>query len=408
MGDASPDAPLPLEDLAGLRDLSADSSLVSDVPFDDPSAEVAPDALPDVLDAPITDSSSDAKRDVSSDVSLDAHPPVRVARLEVASGIALMEDGTLRHWGTSAIGVYDPTPVRFSSFMRDAVRVASGGAHMCAVLASGRVHCIGSNRSAQLGAQPYGDGMYRSLLVDEITTATEVCAGNEFTCALLADRTPRCWGWGFFVGIRVTDPPRLYVVPSVAPEGLTDIAGLAAGFRYACAVARDGHVYCWGDVPGLTGIRPDRPTLIGGLQDVIQISSQYQSTCALRRGGTVWCFGDIAHAIRPVEVPGLSGVAEVAVGTSHACARMEDGSVRCWGENRFGQLGDGTIALDVVTTPTVVRGLPPVIQVGTRGASTCALTTDHGVYCWGDNRSAELGVATPTSSQSSPVHVPIE
>ncbi|MCW5838099.1 MAG: hypothetical protein KIS78_37255, partial [Labilithrix sp.] len=35
--------------------------------------------------------------------------------------------------------------------LRDVVKVAHGGAHACALLANGQVHCWGSNDSGQLG-----------------------------------------------------------------------------------------------------------------------------------------------------------------------------------------------------------------------------------------------------------------
>lgn len=101
-------------------------------------------------------------------------------------------------------------------------------------------------------------------------------------------------------------------------------------------------------------------------------------------------------------------VVQISAGGAHSCARLDDGTVRCWGNNLLGQAGGGTVtpAADGGTedkvdplqypTPHVVSGIAGATVVGTGGAYradgvSCAGTKDLKMYCWGQNRSHQLG-----------------
>ncbi len=78
---------------------------------------------------------------------------------------------------------------------------------------------------------------------------------------------------------------------------------------------------------------------------------------------------------------GLAAFAPLAVGASHACAVLE-GAVHCWGWNRDGQLGDGT--RDDRAAPTLVLGVPTdVVELAAGKSTTCAVTSQGAVECWG-------------------------
>lgn len=93
----------------------------------------------------------------------------------------------------------------------------------------------------------------------------------------------------------------------MAVQGLSDVAGLGAGWYHTCVWLGAGSMRCWG-------------------------SNQYGS---LGDGTTT-------SSPTPIAVPGMSDVVDVAGGSGHACARSGDGSVRCWGSNQRGQVGDWT------------------------------------------------------------------
>ncbi|HEY2832564.1 MAG TPA: hypothetical protein VGJ14_09075 [Sporichthyaceae bacterium] len=93
----------------------------------------------------------------------------------------------------------------------------------------------------------------------------------------------------------------------------------------------------------------------------------------------------------PVPVTGLAtGVRTISAGHSYACALTEAGAVWCWGSNKSGQLGDGTN--NDSSVPVQVSGLAAnVVAISAGEYHMCALTADGAVQCWGHGRAGQLG-----------------
>lgn len=97
-------------------------------------------------------------------------------------------------------------------------------------------------------------------------------------------------------------------------------------------------------------------------------------------------------------------------GTNRTCAILSN-NVWCWGSNNMGQLGDGTTVNSNI--PVKVRSIGDmkygkIIDIFTAQHHSCVLTQlgiNKKVYCWGDNRSGQLGNSDFGSSYSA---VPIE
>src|SRR5262249_41366579 len=112
--------------------------------------------------------------------------------------------------------------------------------------------------------------------------------------------------------------------------------------------------------------------------------------------------------LRPAEVKALgSRVGRLATGGAHACVFTEDdGQVWCWGDNRSGQLGTGDTARRLVPTAIDPQGLGQVEtnQLFPGGTPSCALRDDNTLWCWGGNRYGQLGIGN-TDQRPSPVQV---
>ena len=83
----------------------------------------------------------------------------------------------------------------------------------------------------------------------------------------------------------------------------------------------------------------------------------------------------------PAEPTGGAAFASIDAGYFYTCGLARDGAAYCWGDNRYGQLGDGTLAPRA--TPTAVAGGLAFTSVSAGVFQTCGVATDRRAYCWG-------------------------
>ncbi len=112
--------------------------------------------------------------------------------------------------------------------------------------------------------------------------------------------------------------------------------------------------------------RLDRPVVVPGNLKFKQIASGAFFACGLAREGFVYCwgynrYGQVGNgSTENVDVPRLVSkelrFRLVTVGgnefSGHACGITTDGDVFCWGDNRWGQVGSGSTVQ--ATKPEVV------------------------------------------------------
>jgi len=110
------------------------------------------------------------------------------------------------------------------------------------------------------------------------------------------------------------------------------------------------------------------------------------------------------HATLPLTGTGTAAQAQsVLAGGNHNCAVKTDHTLWCWGNNFSGQLGDGTTTNNPV--PVQVSGHTTDWATVSPGQGyTCAVKTDHTLWCWGWNPDGQLGNGS-TAGSPVPVHV---
>ena len=292
-----------------------------------------------------------------------------------------------------------------------------GASFGCAHLSDQSVWCWGRNDEGQLGYATtdvcpldLGGGTTRAIAchtfpfqVEHLNRTSAVSAGAAFACALAVDGTVRCWGSNANGQLGNGT-----VITSQAPvdvTGLSNVESLALGKRHACALS-SGQVSCW------------------GANDLGELGGPTTDTCPID-GVMTGC------AKTPLAVPGLSNVSAIAAGDNHTCAILIDGSVTCWGDNGWGQLGIGTagepppeppgdasdggadasdadgdagpmnpLRASVVTA--LATPLSSVLALAAGGSHTCAVRDGGDVLCWGRDDRGELGSAASGGSAGCP------
>jgi len=340
---------------------------------------------------------------------------------------ALTDDGAVWCWGANGSaqlgrGVTSPNTPMAVAGITGARDLFVGATHSCAVVADG-VHCWGAADQLRLGASRPSATEPTPQRVPGITLAmgAAFAAGDDFSCAVSnAAGEVQCWGGGAFGQLGQATGTVGEAAPSAGTVGgLRGVIGLAAGARHACARTADG-VFCWGaDLWGQRGdgiaARPRaEPVSLrfgGGMPRLSTFAAGGAHACAVSMGA-VWCWGEgtagqlgngqTGNAAAPVRAsapPSASSPTALCAGNRHTCAIYGD-AVWCWGDNTHGALGNTSVT-GVSARPVQVTGLPsPPTRLACGADHTCALVeggADPQVYCWGDNRSLQLGAMGVTN-----------
>ncbi len=284
--------------------------------------------------------------------------------------------GRLGHADETSIGDNEaPGSLDPIDLGRGAVQISAGGGHTCAVLDDAQVRCWGLNNHGQLGmgmGMNVGDdespGSVPSVNLGE--DAIMVAAGLEHSCALLSTGQVRCWGRNQTGQLGRGDTDNLGVDQDPAEEPpviLPEPADLiVCGRNHCCVRLVTGNMMCWGEGGsgrlgyGDTDDYGDDETLAEILpvtppSPIVQLAARGLHTCALLEDESLRCWGEadrgrlgLGDNVDQLEFPmtpidtGLTGTATgIAAGDSFTCAHFDNGQVKCWGDNDHGQLGYG-------------------------------------------------------------------
>jgi len=154
-----------------------------------------------------------------------------------------------------------------------------------------------------------------------------------------------------------------------------------------------------------------------GTLEIVSISAFENFSCALTGTGAAYCWGNNssgqlgmggrtkgnrAKKATPQAVAGGFTFAALSVGDSylHACGVTALGDSYCWGGNRSGELGDGSF--DQSSGPVEVSGSHSFRSLTTNWENTCGVTTSSAGYCWGGNSAGDLGNGTIGGDEPAP------
>jgi len=233
-------------------------------------------------------------------VSRNQLTPIEVSGISNATSITtssgysctLLSAGTIKCWGQDYSGqlgsgsrntttftwpgstsqqtdYFSRVPVQVTGISNaTAISAATGwGRHTCAIVDGGSIKCWGADYNGQLGSGSRntqtitsGSSSYTDyfsptpVTVTGISTATAISAGGEHTCALLEDKTIKCWGanWSGQLGSGSshtcsTDSYSNCSATPVSVSGIDTAIAISAGGSYSCALLEDKTVKCWGE-----------------------------------------------------------------------------------------------------------------------------------------------------------------
>ena len=321
-------------------------------------------------------------------------------------------DGTFvdRSTGTKVVGI------------SDARAVAVGERHACALRDNGTVMCWGANDRGQLGrGSASSTDSPTPAAVPGLTSVISIDAGEDTTCAVLADYTLRCWGANDFGQLGVGD---LADRASPVVVALDTVSDTALGAQFSCATQATGRVWCWGrNDDGRLGVgsttdrsvpaevRLSSPGVVGS------VGAGLHHACAMKLAGTVECWGrnfegqlgdgSLNDRLTPGPVSDITSATALTVGRYHSCIEMLGGGARCWGSDVHGQLGDAAAPFSLRPTTVDLSNLAGT-DIGSLAAGsvhTCAVLATNRATCWGGNFEAQLGDDTLVSARPFPSSV---
>lgn len=243
--------------------------------------------------------------------------------------------GTVHKYGTPRIALA-PATVTVSE---PVVHVAAGDGHACVTTKSGKVRCWGNAYGGRLGtlfAKEYPDPVLKPKLVPGVSGSLGAAAGD---CHAASWSATGVIAWGCNRDGRLGAGT---FEEHASPKRVVGLSGkivqVALG-ALGCARNARGDAWCWGD-NAHTAIPFEE-------RDIIDVAAGFRRACIVRKDGSVYC--GRPGAMEKVVLPKAS---RIRTGRDHTCALLRSGQVRCWGRRDEGVLGDGVP--DFIRTPRVV------------------------------------------------------
>lgn len=362
--------------------------------------------------------SPDARAPLDARPALDRH-------VLTASGFscAYRVGGAPTCWGDNAwgqLGSPDLTDHLVPFVLDQTVEaIAIGTYRSCAIHRDATVWCWGGTGYGLLGdGTPTGNGMPHPVptLVSTTSSLVALRMGSLSTCGLTATGLAQCWGHNF--DGELANGSRIdAVIPTWTTAYRGEHVADAAMFRGTLLVDGDGHAETFG--MALFGA-----STITSVPDAVRYVYTGVSGCALRANGEVWCVGRNDYGVvgvaptgetcsgvipapcisQPVRVP-LPEIVDLYGGGQNVCALTASGDAYCWGDNRWGTLGNGTLAPSFAPVSIALPGGRAIVELAVAG-QICALASDQSVWCWGHNEHGEVGDGT-RSDRASPVQIAV-
>ena len=296
---------------------------------------------------------------------------------------------------------------------------SAGGQDFSFEIRGGELWATGFNFYGQLG-----DGTttnkYTPVRIGTDTNWVSVCPGGFHTLALKSDGT--LWAWGRNSKAQLGDYTTTSRLSPVRIGNSNDWVSIGAGFQHSFAIKSNGTLWCWGDDfygqagNGFTFLTIAQGMgLVDGSTNWVNVVGGLTFSMGLKADGSLWVWGRNDYgqlgngttsasitASSPTRIGTSNNWVRIAAGNNHALALKSDGTLWAWGDNFYGQLGNGTNAIN--TTPVQVGTADNWVSISAGEASSYGLKADGTLWGWGYNTDGRVGDGT-TTSRNSPVQI---
>ncbi|WKU07124.1 RCC1 domain-containing protein [Micromonospora sp. HUAS LYJ1] len=233
-------------------------------------------------------------------------------------------------------------------------------------------------------------------------------------------------GWGYNQQFNLgdgTSDNRLSPVQTLLPAG-TVVTDVAAGRGHGLALTSTGWVYAWGynnygqvgDGTTTNRALPVRVLMPAGVV-VTKIAASGWDSLALTSTGQVYSWGDNRYAQLgngtltassvpvPVALPAGTTVTDIAMGVYHSLVLTSTGQILAWGLNQLGEVGDGTTTTRTRPVQVLMPDGYTVTKIAAGGSSSMAAVSSGGAFAWGNNASGQLGFGSAGPYYTRPLRV---
>jgi len=137
-----------------------------------------------------------------------------------------------------------------SGSLAGVISISTGGNHSCAAISTGLVYCWGANNKGQIGKLPGSPNSANvaqkvSLFGSILPGVTAVSAGANHSCALTDNRQIWCWGDNTY-GQLGRGVSTIADYNPVKVTGINTAIAIGSGEFHSCALLENRSVRCWG------------------------------------------------------------------------------------------------------------------------------------------------------------------
>ena len=297
--------------------------------------------------------------------------------------------------------------------------VGVGADHFCFLSSAGNAYCKGNDSYGQLGNGGTSDSTTEVGKIVGVTMPTgisfkSISSGYRTSCAIGSDNNAYCWGSGTKGQLgngQFLDSST--PVPVTMPSGVY-FKEISVGFEQVCALSSGSSnyttPYCWGaeSLGGNIGTPLSIPISVGS------VNIGGSRACGKTSGSNIcWVLTSNNNGTRysswerslPSTTSSSISISTSGLSNYSTCAVGWDRAVYCLGKNNYGQIGNGSISTDEVTSFNKVTAPGILFTYIYKGEGTnCAIDGNGQIYCWGRGTSGQLGNDSKSDS-STPVPV---